>query len=248
MSKDTVAAECLCYRTPTDRDWVQAQLLASAAKYFRHCYRVTNFGTLDACLKDMAPEKLEQNMAILSPFTQEVLIDDLKLCITFENYMKAVLLGKGFLIHKINPPKGHTKAAELKKLADRQRDYPIPLADYSPLDAVIYSATRKANIYPALSEQTLTISQLLQKPAYEKEIALPSDIHKSVSRISKHRNHIHYLLGGAAGYNAETIKDLRRLSRFVDTNVVATFNAWFDKQKTPPGKKLVPTEDLVPDV
>lgn len=201
-------------------------LLSSSARFFQKMYRVQNFEELEYAISLTGINHLEEMTDVLNAFTKEALIDDVKLTICFENYMKATLLQAGYLIHIIRPAKTHSQYTGLQALAKRQKDEPILITDFSTLDGIVYDSQKKMNVFPALSDQTIGIGKLLDKAKYQAVVRLPINIAEVAKDAKNHRNNIHYLLGEAASYSSKQIDNMIECSDFINLKIIAPFNSW----------------------
>lgn len=241
MSTDTFDRNCLCYKDDQNRKWFSAMLLASSARFFQKMYRVQNFEELDYAMSLAGTNHLVEMMDILNAFTKEALIDDVKLTICFENYMKATLLHAGYLIHIIRPAKTHPQCVGLQALAKRQKDEPILITDFLALDAIVYDSQKTMNILPALSDQTIGISKMLDETKYQTVVRLPINIAEVAKGAKNHRNNIHYLLGEAASYSSQQIDNMIECSDFINLKIIDPFNSWCI-QSALPKKKINHTQ------
>jgi hypothetical protein len=103
----------------------------------------------------------------------EIIIDDTFIVSAFENYAKAILLKKGYMIHAIDKPN------ELKK---KQKVKPIH-------KRTILSKKYSENYY--ISHNTIGISTLL-KPNYINILKLSDDEVFALEKCRKYRNKIHF--------------------------------------------------------
>jgi len=208
-------------------------LLASSARFFQKMYRVGNFIELSSALQNINANFFTDDHDRLNKFTQEHLIDDVKLVICLENYMKSVLLKESYLIHLIKPSKSHRQFVNLKSLQDKQKTTPISLVEFLSLDSIIYDSQRRMNIFPSLSSKTLAFGKILNQPDYKAVLKLPVPILKIATEASERRNNLHYLLGEGAAYSAQLIEDIKQTAQFVDKNIINPFNIWCEGEHKP---------------
>lgn len=222
MSEDTYDRNCLCYKDDRNRRWFAAMLLSSSARFFQKSYRLKQFKSLATAINGPIEEKLD----ILHEFTAESLVDDIKMVICFENYMKSNLLNAGYLIHLIRPPKGHASFEQLTELKAKQRTAPVTIEEFRKFDAIEYDADRKMNVFRGLSNQTIGMGQLLGEAKYLEIAGLPEAIINFARVRVESRNNLHYLLGEAAGYSGALLDEIRQTAQFVNEKIISPFNSW----------------------
>ena len=135
----------------------------------------------------------------LFPYIFDWVIDDIRICIFFENFLKAVLLHMGVIIHRFdrNTPKG-------KQLDKAQWKSPLSV-----------SCIPDNNITTELRHTTLEMGLLLGDD-YQKVIGLRKDVLEIVKVINTRRNKLHLMTEVAGELSTATINDLKLLDGFVD--------------------------------
>lgn len=158
--------------------------------------------------KGANPPTLEM-VETMSDYMFDMIPDWVRIIICFENYMKAVLLKNGFLIHKIDRDE---KA--LKTLANNQNKRPIKLKEFNELFNFSVEIESRLPILEGLKPQTLDFNVLLRKK-YQDEINLPTDILESISKINTKRNTLHFYHEVSNSYDKHFFKELRDMEKFV---------------------------------
>ncbi|MBK9760382.1 MAG: hypothetical protein IPO90_10540 [Flavobacteriales bacterium] len=182
------------YETDPDRmDWITVyqdkaylNYLAGALVYFsaerfKGANIIKKLGELEAIQRHIAQKivTLHSGGQAIIPFLMDWLIDEIRICLFFENLMKAELLDKGFLIHYVNDPtQKSSKAAILRK---EQKDRPIPSS------RLVTDGFTNAE----LQSKTLTMD-LMFRPKYQAVIGIPSDVLVVVRRMNENRNKLHF--------------------------------------------------------
>ena len=164
-----------------------SNMIAFGAENLKRASVIKHLDLLKQVIKDreLAMISKEDFNEIIHPFIFEKFTDLVKICLFFENYMKAQLIGNGFLIHKINKIKG-CEAITLK-----QQKEPISTRDLH--DVLPFKVDTADYIYhQALSNQTLTIGLLLTREEYQKVINLTEHFRKMVKELSEKRNELHF--------------------------------------------------------
>ncbi len=145
---------------------------------------------------------------IISPFIFESYVDAFKICTYFENYSKAILLMKGYLIHIIRNNYPYSN------IYTRQRKEPCPLKDF------ISHGTSSRNVSPeyllneGLRNNTLSPSTMFQ-PSYRKVIGLPDEIFETVKYLTDKRNEVHFLNDWQIIFSMSFLRSLESIISFV---------------------------------
>lgn len=120
--------------------------------------------TLDAKIMDLAYEQL---------------IDDIRICIFFENCMKALLLFNGAIIHRFQEqPSNKLKVKQLNTAQKKQ-----------PLDVNCIGLN---NITEDWFHKNTIGMDLLLSPGYQVNIQLPPEVLAGVKKINARRNGLHF--------------------------------------------------------
>ncbi|MBL4704283.1 MAG: hypothetical protein JKY54_07165 [Flavobacteriales bacterium] len=112
----------LCYKDSNSSKWFALMLYHSAIMFFKKIKRVSNFDSLKEHSEQvLAARSIEELTSINTPLeSEEAFMDEIKLGICFENYMKGILVENGYLVHRIKPHIGSTAYNELKTLKSQQ--------------------------------------------------------------------------------------------------------------------------------
>jgi len=167
---------------------------------FKHAYIIQNLDQLEALLdkKDRGEIGLEEFGQALAPFMFDDLSDAIRICVFFENYMKAILMSERMIVHQFS-------SERLKPLGKRQSKRPI-----------VNRYFVKCHIEPReMSEQTIGMGTMLNNK-YQEVIKLPEDVLAIVREINSSRNELHFRPSIAGEYGRSTVADLRRLNEFVE--------------------------------
>ncbi len=147
---------------------------------------------------------------IIHPFIFEKYTDLVKICLFFENYMKAQLIGNGFLIHKINKVNG------CESIASKQQKTPISTKELH--DTLPFDIDKENNFiyHEALSNQTLPINLFLNKEKYIELIQLPENIRRFLLALSEKRNELHFISVLEFEMSLSYLNDLDLINHFVN--------------------------------
>ncbi len=167
---------------------------------FKGAYIIQHLDELEALLdkKDRCEIGLEEFGQAMAPFMFNDLSDAIRICVFFENYMKAILMSERMIVHQFTTER-------LKPLGKRQNKRPI-----------VNRYFVKCRIEPReVSDQTVGMGIILNNK-YQEIIKLPEDVHAIVREINSSRNELHFRPSIAGEYGRSTVADLRRLNEFVE--------------------------------
>ena len=167
---------------------------------FKGAYIIQNLDQLEALLdkKDRSEINLEDFGQALVPFMFNNLSDAIRICVFFENYMKAILMSERMIVHQFT-------SERLKPLGKRQSKRPI-----------VNRYFVKCQIVPLeVSEQTIGMGTMLNNK-YQEVIKLPDDVLAIVREINASRNELHFRPSIAGEYGRSTVADLRKLNEFAE--------------------------------
>lgn len=167
---------------------------------FKHAYIIQNLDQLEALLdkKDRGEIDIEEFGQAMAPFMFDDLSDAIRICVFFENYMKAILMSQRMIVHQF-------ASERLKPLGKKQSKRPI-----------VNRYFVKCNIEPReVSEQTIGMGTMLNSK-YQEVIKLPEDVLSVVREINSSRNELHFRPSITGEYGRSTVADLRRLNEFVE--------------------------------
>lgn len=167
---------------------------------FKGAYIIQNLDQLEALLdkKDRGEIGLEEFGQAMAPFMFDDLSDAIRICVFFENYMKAILMTERMIVHQFT-------SERLKPLGKRQSKRPI-----------VNRYFVKCHIEPReVSEQTIGMGTMLNNK-YQEVIKLPEDILAIVREINSSRNELHFRPNISGEYGRSTVADLRKLNEFDD--------------------------------
>ena len=120
------------------------------------------------------------------------LVDDFRIVVFYENWMKARLLMEGVCIHKF---KG-ARSKELNKFLEQP---------WSGTNIMVAGITDDE-----IARTTVNMTRLLSK-AYQVVIRMPADVHAIVSKINKRRNRLHFYTHNELGMGPGVVQEYRML-------------------------------------
>lgn len=147
---------------------------------------------------------LQSAAKTFTPFMWDWLIDEIRICLFFENYMKGELLFQGYVIHQFKDSSNDT-CSRIGQLIKKQQKQPIPTSE------LLTHEVRAGE----LNRKTITM-ELMLRPSYQKLIRLPSDVLLIVKRMNENRNKLHFASEASGELGEPLIRDLKLLDAFVD--------------------------------
>jgi hypothetical protein len=160
-------------------------------------------------------------------FGLEGVIDAVRICICFENYMKAKLLAEGFLVHELDKD-----VTGIKDLAKAQRERPVSLKEAVHLSGGWSKSPDGLDYLVGVRKQTLKMSWMLGK-AYQEKIDLPASVLKYLDGVNKQRNELHFYMTDGFSTSDDTIESIQNLIRFVTGPMTTMHDSLIDNYKLP---------------
>ena len=185
------------YLNEESRNKVALELLFYARILFSRVYVFQNFDIYSKSFEFDQPPKEYWEAAYY-----ERLIDKIKICTSFENYNKAVLLINGILVHKIDPKSN-------KKLASLQQSRTPVLIDDFLLDHKYSMDSNNEWSLDGLRKnfETITFSETLTEQ-YQRMIGLDKNFVHYLKEMNIYRNRLHLYknYAGASVFRVELEK------------------------------------------
>jgi len=178
-----------CFKYYFDSDSINStytNLILFGLELFKDALIIKKIEELDEYLERYEAGLIDSNESakFISPFIFQNLVDIIKICIFFENYMKAELLKKGYLLHIID----RTKISDLGK---KQKTHPILFQELNENKKIIYNNEKKEVCHEALKVETIKFSTLLNNRKYLSEVSIPNEIVVFLKEINNDRNKLH---------------------------------------------------------
>jgi hypothetical protein len=172
------------------------ELLVYAHMLYNRVYVFKNFEAFSKSFhvrdqNDNPPQEYWEGLS------NEKLIDQIKICTAFENYNKAVLLSRGFLVHNIDEKKN-------KELAKEQKLRPILISDFIRSNSFVKNEYSDELYLDGLKNfTTISFSRTLS-PAYQEVIGLENRFLAYMKNLSEKRNRLHFYKNYAGAFRVET--------------------------------------------
>lgn len=179
-----------------------------------------------------AQGKRPEHEKAIKELVMDGVVDAVRICICFENFMKAKLLADGFIIHELDQ-----NAEELKELARKQRKEPISLRNIEEVCGGWQRTPDGSGCLKGVRRQTLKLSCML-KPDYQKQIRLPLDVARSVDKFAAKRNELHLYLSDGLSTSTEAIASLEGMIAFAHGPMVTMHDSIIENHDLPQNLRL----------
>ena len=150
MLRTNVISEGGCYFNVMHRNWIALILLQSSLESLKYSNFVNRLESITNAFKAWEFNNIDTIAKIHEEMNKggSLFINDILICISLENFLKAKLLWNGFVIHKIDKKSDRI-------LSKKQRKTPIQIAKIKKREGVYY---KKRNDYSfaLLTDQTIS--------------------------------------------------------------------------------------------
>ncbi len=164
-------------------------------------------------------------MQKLGQLSKNALMDSILISICFENYLKAILLFKGFVIHNINK--------EAPTLRSKQRKSPVSISELHSHEPIPENITDEngsvRHTIQCLDRYTIGLKKILSEPDYRSLFTeIDGNLEAIIRSYYDERNELHYMGTTLNSYGESKIKDVETMIDFVNENVVVRSNKLMD--------------------
>ena len=205
----------IIYRNQKQREKCAINLLDFSIDMFKNAYIINNFQQLKSMLNNPINGVNKSYHNELMIFSKNNLIDSIRICICFENYMKIKLLLRGYLVHKIERRRYERLFSQLNNINDQ----PIRISELKKIENYYYDDTTNLKILRGLTERTISFNTLLNEN-YTNIIPLPINIKEIVKRINNERNQLHFPIYDITIYNQQKVEDYIQLIKYVNNKII----------------------------
>ncbi|MCD8436027.1 hypothetical protein LNJ03_12065 [Tenacibaculum dicentrarchi] len=203
------------YHNNENRISCALNLLLFAEKQFHSAYSIKNLDKLklisEKCSLGIPPEK-----KMISEFVDNALIDSIKISICFENYSKAILLSKGYLIHNIDFNQYKNEAKRQKKNPILIEDFPLKFYDDKTILTENTAVRKKIS---GLKDTTEKYSVILNNESYLNIVMIQKKLVKKLIELNKSRNSLHLQYSLSFKINQSTYNEYSELKDFVNNKI-----------------------------
>jgi hypothetical protein len=200
------------YYNPETIDTTSAAMVIFGAEHFKRAFVIQHLDALKLKVHErnnnLPPESDFHDF--MKDFFFEKITDAIKICMFFENYMKAVLLSLDYLIHTIQKGKG---CDELEK---QQKKRPVKTKEFHDTQNFAVNEQQMSVHHEALTNHTLSFSTLLLKEKYQEVINLPQDLRDLLKVLMDQRNAHHFISEWTFESSEQYLDRLTRANQFVD--------------------------------
>lgn len=200
------------YYNPDTINETSTAMVLFGAEHFKWAYVIQHLNELKQKVHErkhnLAPENEFHDF--MKDFFFEKITDAIKICMFFENYMKAVLLSHGYLFHSIAKGKG------CDELERQQKKRPIKTKEFHDKENFKVNEQLLTVHHEALTSHTLNFSTLLLKQQYQQAINLPLEIRDLLKVLMDQRNEHHFICGWTFELSEPYLEKLDLANHFVD--------------------------------
>ncbi len=183
--------------------FLNANLLGMGSLMFSKAMRISKIDEFRSLL-DRQPD--EQSME----FALESTVDKFRIVTCFDNYCKAMLLEKGYLVHCIK------NSGQYRELKSAQENRPIKVEEVTIIEDFVQKIDKPQFAkLPGITNHTLSISTLLSDE-YQKIIGLPPEIVATLKDFVNYRNMHHFYVAEAFAMNSQIIFENDKLNSYVN--------------------------------
>jgi len=127
----------------------------------------------------------------------EKLIDDFKICTAFENYNKAILLSKGYMVHMLDT------SGNNRQIVKDQKNQPVQISEY--LKGNVFSQSDRFSSWTleGVKNSTIPLSWTLNAQ-YQSIIELDVSFLTFLTKKMEKRNRLHYYKNYSGAFKVET--------------------------------------------
>jgi len=204
------------YATQNSRRDAYLDLLGTSLRFINQAYCVKDFPTYKKCIENFNSTSLK----LIEKFAEEDLIDCVKIIMCFENFLKGLLIKKGYIVHEIDLKGFNGKFRQLGNI----NSSPVKISDYTKIEDYVEEPESNFNVLRGLKLKTLQINAILKNPAYQRIIDLPIDVTNAVKNYNERRNILHLKLLKGTYFHSNKLKDLETIIRFVNNKLIKSFN------------------------
>lgn len=172
-------------------------------------------------LKELVVNKnnlTENDLKKIASFTQNSLIDNIRISVCFENLFKAVLLSRLYLVHNLD----HNL---FKQLSKEQKKRPVSILElleetsWTTNDNIISDIPEINKSIRGISTKTINYSTILKSKEYMKILNLKDDIVRLLTSINDERNQLHLHQMKSFKIDSHTFNDFDKLCVFLKKNI-----------------------------
>jgi hypothetical protein len=210
-TEDEYHDETKAYLSEGERVSDAWELLVYANMLYHRVYVFKNFEAFSNSFKgngDRSPEYWEG-------LSYEKLIDQIKICTAFENYNKAILLSKGFIVHNIDAKKN-------PNLAKEQKLKPVLISDFLNSNSFVKNDSSNELYLNGLRDfTTISFSRTLS-PGYQDAIGLEDRFLNYLKNLNEKRNRLHFYKNYAGAFRVETYLENLKYAMTYGTDLLKT--------------------------
>ena len=202
------------YQNQQHRRTLGWSLVSFGLEQIRPAQILRNLQLIQTAVKNNAGEQPfdESIDKRITDLAYEQLIDDIRICIFFENCMKAILLFNGVIIHRFQASTANK--SQVKQLSDAQKKQPLSV-----------ECIALNNIGDDWFHRNTIGMDLLLSTGYQVNIKLPPELLTVVKKINARRNGLHFHSMLQIEVSDEVVREYEAIKAYVNRWVWEVQNA-----------------------
>ncbi|MEX2381000.1 MAG: hypothetical protein WD490_01330 [Opitutales bacterium] len=233
MLRSNSTYEGSCYTSANTAKWIAAGILYKSYSLFTEARVIKNLEKLLA-YQDSDPGSDTEIQNDISFALNNVFQDKISILIALENIIKAKLLLKGYVIHKVDHRIGNGKFVKLYK---KQRSTPLRIEEVF-LKERIEKEKEGDYVFESLSASTLEIPLFLDKQSYIRAIGLPDKLRSVLEKFLKDEKTLHFLAPKEYYGSAQNLQNFEILRRYIASETVEEYNDLATEMEYPPSQLI----------
>ena len=211
--------EGACYRGATIRKVVALNMIVNGYGIFRSASVIKELDNIEKALEQVHVDPSRYFLGDAVTALDPPILDATKILLCFENFLKAELLLRGIVIHKIE---SNGVPSDVLSMSKDQKKRPITLVEYKKGEGI----SRKKNFLELkhLRNGTLGIYTLINVDEYRKRFKLPRKLFDALERIRIKRNSLHFLTFESFVFNRGIIAEYKLINSYVNKRVASRAN------------------------
>jgi hypothetical protein len=154
--------------------------------------------------------KDDDYQALMLPFVDEYLVDSVRVCLFFENYMKARLIERRCIVHEVKDTLMHLRKAQGKRPISFDELVAIePFTDVGGMNV----------IHTCLKQKTIGPGTLFEQKEYRDVVDIPAHFYPTLITMKEDRNRLHFMTCRELAHNENFITVLGEMKVFVQSAV-----------------------------
>lgn len=203
-------------------------LMTFGYKQFVSTKRFEKLETIKKLSEEFNPNK-PPDFNLISDLAFETLLDSIKITICFENFIKALLIPNGLVIHKLDKSifttlskKQFTEPVSVKEV--------LLVKDWETMPNIDLPQVWMKKQIKGIGKNTIGMKEMLSE-GYLKPLGIPDKIIKLCTPYFQYRNNLHLYSGEFLSFTKSDYKDFVEIIEFINRDLVRIQNIIVDELK-----------------